>query len=345
MVPFCLYSIIHIISIFFNYSFGDDISRVMAAINTAVLWMIGSIVFSIILKCEINERKVNKIMFYNLMFIIILSLIALFLKDILFKNISIGNRQLIGADWIYEEKTYRFLGFFEYSNLVVLFTILIFPFAMKYVSITYNRQFQLIFCILSLIPTFLTNSRAGIILISLLIFSTIPKILSLSKKSNYIIIIFLVFFFFFFMIFNFNTLLEKFLLLINSRENSTSMRMKIYSESINITLNKNIFIGCGIKEYLSGYPLGSHSTYIGLFYKVGILGCFIILYGIYQLVTFIISSIKRENSYFLMSFLCLLVMLSVEDLDGTNWYIIFFFCMISIFIKTHKFTPDKKNDF
>ena len=96
----------------------------------------------------------------------------------------------------------------------------------------------------------------------------------------------------------------------------------------------------GIKDALAGdvYPYGSHSSYLGYFYKTGIVG------GILYLLSFLLKSMgligwKINTSWkdvFRFSFFCVLVWMILEDLDGVNWSICLFYAYMGILWKTMK---------
>lgn len=58
-----------------------------------------------------------------------------------------------------------------------------------------------------------------------------------------------------------------------ARAGSNHTRIQIYLESIKLAFENSPVWGMGIKHISeTGYPLGSHSTYIGVFYKTGVTG-------------------------------------------------------------------------
>ena len=84
-------------------------------------------------------------------------------------------------------------------------------------------------------------------------------------------------------------------LLITHREGSFIVRSTLYIESLQLAFRpENIFLGYGVKPLsFYGVPLGSHSTYLSYFLRVGILGPFIIILLI--LLTF---NCARKNGIF-----------------------------------------------
>ena len=117
-----------------------------------------------------------------------------------------------------------------------------------------------------------------------------------------------------------------------ARAGSNLCRLTIYESSIKLTIERSPVIGMGIKDMLSTlpYPYGSHSSYIGYFYKAGILG------GIIYLCSFMIYAYKlfkwkkRDIGDYTL-FICIMLMLIwmiLEDLDGANWGICYAFILM-----------------
>jgi len=128
--------------------------------------------------------------------------------------------------------------------------------------------------------------------------------------------------------------------LINSRAGSNNTRMQIYSESIVLTFTKSPIWGLGIKKISeSGYPLGSHSTYIGVFYKTGIIGTLIFTGVLISIIRILIkvhnkTTFQAEAIFLLM----LLLEFAVEDIDGADWVIVLLFAIIGIIANRYKLT-------
>lgn len=119
----------------------------------------------------------------------------------------------------------------------------------------------------------------------------------------------------------------------NMRVASNGMRSYIYTSSITRMLRENPFIGIGIKDMIAqyGYPYGSHSTYIGVFYKTGIAGGLIYILSILYISTKTLKSKSKTNLHFLfkVSIVCALILMCVEDIDGTNWAIFLMYFLLS----------------
>ena len=113
---------------------------------------------------------------------------------------------------------------------------------------------------------------------------------------------------------------------------SNNLRIEIIITSIRRTLAESPLWGLGIKEYLyDGFPLGSHSTYVGFFYKTGIIGLIIgitiFVVANYRVVKHGRKGIKIELYFFLFS---LIILFAIEDVDGTNWSIFLYFSMLAL---------------
>lgn len=331
-LPFIILGFIHFISILVNCIGDFTLDRALAAFNTALLWILGGVVFSYSKNHSKNSEFVNKVMYQNMLILIFLAVLMLIIQKIGMSNITILSRQLIGKDWNNGVRTTRLMAFMEYSNLISMFYFLCFPFAYQHVIDNKGKFHQCIFFFLSILPVLMNRSRIGIILVIVNLLTLIPKIIALSKKKIVYISILLGFVLSIFVLINYNFLYYKLYSLINSRQGSTAMRSLIYSTSINRTLENSLIIGCGIKEYIKGYPLGSHSTFIGFFYKTGLVGLF---FGVSGIITLYKRIFKTKRSYF-MCMLCFLLMLFVEDLDGANWLIILFFVLMGLVLKNEK---------
>ena len=101
------------------------------------------------------------------------------------------------------------------------------------------------------------------------------------------------------------------------------MRLAIYQNSIMTTLERNILFGNGVKYFFYDYPLGSHSSVIGSFYKTGIIG-FILFLTLYIKLTIISFKCFKKNPVVSATILAVLLFMIFEDIDGTNWLLIYF---------------------
>jgi hypothetical protein len=126
--------------------------------------------------------------------------------------------------------------------------------------------------------------------------------------------------------------------ILSLREGSSNLRRMIYITSIKEVIEQNIFLGIGYKERIENLfaiPLGSHSTFIGVFYKTGILGSFFFILFTYQLLKFSAEAIsKSEDNFYLAQAGCgilsFLPYLFFEDIDATPFLFFLFFILISV---------------
>lgn len=122
------------------------------------------------------------------------------------------------------------------------------------------------------------------------------------------------------------------------REGSNNMRSSIYAMSWKRMISESPIIGKGIKDYLgnSGYPYGSHSTYLGSFYKAGLVGGIVYIASILTLLIKIFS-VKCTNNMDILkkySIVMILALLFVEDIDGANWSIYISYFMFGLFLSS-----------
>lgn len=300
-----------------------DFSRILAAINTSLSWIIAGIAYGIFQGNFSNKRKLSKIASINLLIIIMISLLSIILNRVGI-NFSLLGSTLNTDDWINGVKQNRLLAFFEYSSLITSFILI--NLGLYFLSPTKNKLFNIFLLIMSFIPILLSLSRICIVAyIVFLFFYIFYKI----KKTNYGNLILLsAFFLTFFAVIIFSNQLIKYIYdIVFLREGSNNTRMTIYALSFSEVLNKNFLFGIGIKSLHNGIPLGSHSTYIGMLYKSGILGCLIFLILLYAIIKMIFkSNVSFEVKGVFISFLFIFLF---EDIDGTNWLIFYVFFLLS----------------
>ncbi len=325
---------IHIVSIiWFSLTKNPDNSRIIAALNTAVSWEISGIVFSILngnssKPFSIDYKKYERILYYNI-FIVVISSIAAVLFQKNGRIIRLFGNVLYFKEWILGEGSYRALLFFEYCSLITCFLLINLGLLMRN-SISKKK---LIVMALSALPIFLSKSR--ICILSFLIFAYGIVILCFQKRKNlnkkYLIILNCLLLLILFVFIDGSSIIYK---IINSRINSSNTRFGIYSKSIETVMNINPLFGCGVKTMYSNeiVPLGSHCTYIGVLYKVGIIGTFFALLLLWDIIKRIKSTSNSVDFVLLISFF---IIFALEDADGTNWLNFYIFVYLGL-IKLEK---------
>lgn len=135
-----------------------------------------------------------------------------------------------------------------------------------------------------------------------------------------------------------------------SRQNSSSARGHIYSESLRVALETNPYTGLGMKPFyytVPNFPLGSHSTFIGYVVKCGALGfVFCLLYLLWLAQKLITSSINafwkgRQFTEFrgFWMLACFTLVMFFEDIDAYALNAFLFGCFLgSILMPKRKFS-------
>ncbi|WP_407656700.1 O-antigen ligase family protein [Lysinibacillus yapensis] len=260
-------------------------------------------------------------------------------------SFSILHRILYYSEWFGGKEVMRFVALMEYSNLIVLFFMFFYPLYSLFILELQYKLLKIPLLIIGLIPIFSTFSRSGYIIILIYLLSI--ALLYFYRKMNCNLFISFISFLsacciFIFMYTGFSQELFSVLNeLLSAREGSNDSRTFLITESIRVTIENSPIIGMGIKTTSSiGYPLGSHSTFVGFFYKAGIIG-FILSLIIFTIIAIklLISKGNLTHSIMKLSLLLMIPMFIVEDIDGSNWLIIFYFIFASILINkknTHK---------
>lgn len=334
------YSAIHIISIIINVLLYDqEPVRIAAAINTAFIWGIAAFAYSYFKNHKVEIEKIYRFSFINLLILIGLACISFIIFHILNMNKpNILGINLYGIDWFRNKPRMRFKGGMEYNNLVVILYVMLLPFAAAF----FNNKSKLnknIFILASLIPVYLCLSRSGYVIIGSAFFLVFIFCKDY-KKKDYIMIGVIITAIAILILLYGEKIEELIFTLINSRAGSNNTRMQIYRESIVLTLMKSPIWGMGIKKISeSGYPLGSHSTYIGVFYKTGIIGTLIFTGVLISIIRILIkvhnkTTFQAEAIFLLM----LLLEFAVEDIDGADWVIVLLFAIIGIIANRYKLT-------
>lgn len=326
---FCL---LHSLSIFVNFCSGNyPTERILAAINTNLIWYVALAAFILIYSAQKTDRRIlGKYALINLLILFGVYLFAR-ITGILKINYLLDSRSLWDTDFINEEFTLRFCGLFEYSTLVSYFTVLMLPIAYCYLHEKRHGIFLiLLLCALCYVPVISSNSRMGMMMLAVESVAIVLFAIHSRYKNRAVL-------FELFLALSATVLLlvfaPKIFAMIDSmiwmRAESTNTRLALYMESISIAWKNSPFIGMGIKDWFGVIPLGSHSTYVGVFYKTGLFGCAFFLLALFGMVAEQLRAVKRKNSPFAkLNFICtliFLVMLLTEDLDGVNWLIVLFF--------------------
>ena len=329
---------IYLFSIIVNFVGNSyELERIFATINTFSIWVFSLFFYLIYKSIPIDFEKIKKVSFINYCFLIILwfcSIIFYLITKL--PKFEIYNRELYYTEWFGNMPVIRFVGFMDYPNLIIMFFMFFYPLFFSYLKYFENKILKTTIMIIGLFPILSSFSRSGYVIIStyLLIISiyfiyrkmnrNLFAAMSLFVLSVVILMIFYT---------NvYNGAVSVFQELLNAREGSNDSRIYLMAQSIRVTLVESPIIGMGIKiTSLIGYPLGSHSTYVGLFYKTGIVG---IIFGllIFIIITLNILFIRVniDKTILKISILIMPLLFIFEDIDGANWLMIIYFLVVAI---------------
>lgn len=343
---FVAYALIHLFSVFINSIINEhSFSRILAALNTDFIWFVAIGFFTIIYSAEksIDIFRVGKYCFINIAILFVIYIISKSLS-LTSVNLIFETRSFWAADWIDGVKGTRFTGLFEYSVLVGLFNLLLVPYALLYLF-SINRKFLYF---ITLFVSFWLSYECGSRSVQVLMLCDIViaiyyfiKNLNISSSAKRYIIVVSCLIVLIVVACSYQLILDKFVDLLYSREGSTNTRFNIYITSLTQMLHHSPIIGLGIKDMMGSFPLGSHSTYVGVFYKAGLVGALFFVIGLSGLILKNAQSVHNnstgnESRFVFLSFLLFLVALTFEDLDGANWLIVAFFALQAVTMRYRK---------
>ena len=262
-----------------------------------LLFFILAYSLSIILNFNMEDIKIKDINFISnsiklvLLFQVLLLIVGVCLWIFGIKNLQISS--LIGtflnsnidllqdsistkfyiSQWDSGKEVLRFIGVSIYPTACALIVGVMMVYSC--INIKSNKFRVFIICA-SYILVLATRSRTVIVALPLSIFiilavfyfNDIKQLITKNKKIS--LAIFMIFVIGLFTIVFRYGIIDKFIF---GREGSNNARMQIYKETINIFL-QNKFIGSGYKIYLPNLdvPIGSHSTYLSILMKTGVIG-------------------------------------------------------------------------
>lgn len=326
----CLF-FVHLFAIAFNLLFfNEGMARVPAALNTALLWLISAFFVSYYSNKNIDIVKISKYCCINIYILGILALLTIYFYYFksYYEYVLLG-KTLYGITSIDGKLTTRFFALNDYSNMNLIFIMEMFVLSVPYIK-TKGFISKLSILLITLISVILLHSRSGFVLYG--ISAAWYLICNVPKKYRRIVYAFLaIIALTVFVLLSkqlWNIFLNK---IIYGNISSNNFRITLITESFNEAFSNSPIWGMGIKKFYSdGYPLGSHSTYMGFFYKTGIIGVILGLYiffkANYDMFKSASGSVRfKPIAMFLLSFI---VLFAIEDVDGTNWSIVVYFTML-----------------
>lgn len=336
-----LINIIYGLSILLNLFRAEwELYRVFAACNTFTITCVAYMYYYIYKTREIDTERVEKYMFINMNIMLGLCFLYWTIGDK-------GNIPFVGALSIWDEvipgvDTTRFVGYLEYSNLTVFMYLYCYAFSVNFLQKRIGKIAAFFTEILYMLPLVAARTRAGIacaaamMIISILLVKIDVTANFYKKHKSMVWGLGMILLAVCCSVLH-EPLLAAFEKVLSYRAGSTSTRMAIYRLSLEKMLSESPLLGCGIKAMIPGwdYPYGSHSTYIGMFYKTGLVGGTLYLLATLVIVVEIIRRKETTSFDILISFtfLALFAFAVLEDLDGANWNIVIFMSLMAMLLK------------
>lgn len=338
MIPVLLYTAVHIVSILYNIAISKetiDNSRIIAAINTVFVWVLGCLTYSTVVRIKLNHRRIVKLMkfLYWVVFVECLLAVVVFCSG---QQIYINGRALYFLDWFNGADRVRSFCWMEYASLVPFLLFCTLPYV--YIGISGKKPvIRILMMALSFVPLYLCNSRLGMVLVMALIgYMSIREMWK--HKVLKVVLLAICFVAIFYGIVKINVVIGKVESLLGKllfgRESSNITRTMLYSLTWEKIKETSLLLGAGIKHItvIPDIPLGSHSTYLGAVYKAGFLGATFLFFFFGKITKKIYRMVRQKklNAIFLVSLLGIFALMVMEDIDGANWMHFIFFIHLGI---------------
>lgn len=325
--------------------YDPSLSRIAASINTTAIWIIGAIVYSVYSESVFSEQTMRKIYRYTVINISIL--FCLWLFSLVAKADSFT---LLGYTWQLRRMDYLSSGItkrFSALTETVLgpshllgFSLPLLMMNSELMQPEWNKGSirMVILAVCAYIAVYATHSRMGALCCAgmLAVFFMWLLYVKTSRRAFRRIVGLSVVLLVVAAIMNRDILTAKFISLFHARAGSNNARFTIYRLSIQAAMESPL-IGCGIKNMINmgdgySFPYGSHSTYIGLFYKTGVLGVLFYMLGFAGLFHEIWKKLAnlKNRSCIILIYVCYFVFLLFADLDASNWVLVSAFAVWGI---------------
>lgn len=320
-----------------------DVNRAPAAFNTLMLWVVAIVFYTFYYKKDIDLSRIGKYCVWNLIVNFLLSAVAFveyYVRHI--PEMAFCGRMLYGTTWLNGHPTVKCFALNDFSNMNLLYIMLQLMVAAFYLD-KKSKIKKAFVIICASFSVWMIHSRTGMVVFTLAI--VVYIISQFPKKYKKAFVIFIVFLATMIATLEFKNIYNFFYSkILFGNVSSTEYRVDLQFTSIRTMLRESPLIGIGIKrifrpgEAFVAY-LGSHSTYIGLLYKIGMCGfLFGMIAVLYPPITVLY---KYRHNYYLKQIwgiiIACLITLFLEDVDGSNWLIIFYFSIFQIiYFNIHK---------
>ena len=321
---------VYLLAIIYNVWLNPQLEsgRIFAALNVLGMWFFSLIAYGYYSKQKIEFSRIKKYMYINMLVIIALALVFFALRYE--QNISFLGRPLARTDWLATGRTERFNAFLEYPNLITLFYLLALPFALLHIN-QKGKLYRMVFIGLSFVPMIASNSRIGLvsILLAILFFVFYDFF---SRRLRALFLVLTPFILFFVLILFSAQIAETISDFFHLRSGSNALRFRVYEESLRLVFQQSPLIGLGIREaFAMSAHLGTHSTYVGVIFRTGILGSlFFFAFFSKKIIQFTRKMWRAGYANYLGFVLYFLVVMFIEDIDGSNWPLFLLFSYMGI---------------
>lgn len=334
MLIWCL---IYLVSIIINMQkAGHEKSNIVSAFFTLGLNVAALLFYIHFRNVNINLTRVGRYAFWNLLILIALAVVFLIFPPS--STWKLFGRNMAVIDIIRNNVYgYRFCGFLGTTYLVIFYIFFNFPLSIYYIEKRMKKPYQILYAFLIFLAVRATGSRIGLLLYSLLFIfflfvefgENIRRFYQSHRKTATALIALVTA-----TLIATVTIFTRHLLL--SRIGSNDGRLSLYRSSIQTVLSNSWALGLGINEKESPRAvdlLGTHSTYINVLYRTGVIGALVyalaIGFRLYDL--FKDKVINKQRIVFIAAILETLALMTVEDVDVNPWTICFFYIMVAIF--------------
>lgn len=333
----CMLAVVHSFAILYNIAlFEPEFIRCIGAINTMLLWPVTALYVAYYRGAEINIFTIGKHCTRNLCIMLILALVAAVMYYAFqMEEFVLFGRKLFVTTYLTGDATIKFFGFNDFSNINLFYIMLNLMLSLPYLHQT-KRSAVIGVLVIASFEVFLIHSRAGMCIFSVsVLFGFLDTVM---RKYKNMLLLMIMLLGMMVVIVAYKEINEAFTsTIVYGNEDSTLYRIELLTTSVIKTWDISPLCGMGIKEvFRPGEAfvayLGSHSTYVGFFYKTGILG---VILGAYIFIRMNLTSIKQSDKnknirMMLMFLVSFIILFAIEDIDGTNWSIFIYFTVLSI---------------
>jgi len=341
----------------------SELDRVVASLNNLGYWVMGFFIITAIYNSfsEIFILNIINALNFNIVVIGILAVISIYawnsgVREISFKTPLLmvfpvlGNFtllegsltiNLLGVDWFADFTWPRLTILSPFPTALGAFLIMSIPLTATYMSIR-NRSRWLLLPILvaGCLSLILTLSRTSILaLVVAMVFVYFCNSRKYYKVVLPIItasIMFLAYYFWASGLFDY---------LLELRAGSSSLRFDMYRYSLEYVFNESPFLGIGVKprgEFI--IPVGSHSAYIGMLVKSGLLGLLSLVALQIHILYMWISGVKYCNHNddrkiwggIGVSLISMSMWILTEDLDAPHLVAFVYFILVGTMVSFRK---------